>query len=98
MKRAASKHPHLVAVPDSSEDSGSMSDVPVEQSAHGTLDPDLRHRMISEAAYYLYTQRGYGDGYDMDDWLQAEAQIEQVIMYPERAMATEEASVPVEPD
>ena len=98
MKRAASKHPHLVAVPEASEDSGSMSDVPIEQSAHGTLDPDLRHRMISEAAYYMYTQRGYDDGYALDDWLQAEAEVEQLIMNPERAPATEEASAPQQPD
>ena len=98
MKRVTPKHPRPDAVPAAREDSDSMPDAPFEEGAHGVLEPDLRHRMISEAAYYLYTQRGYGDGYDMDDWLQAEAQIEQVIMYPERAMATEEASVPVEPD
>jgi hypothetical protein len=98
MKRAASKHPHLVAVPDASEDSGSVSDASVEQGAQGTLDLDLRHRMISEAAYYLYTQRGYDEGYALDDWLQAEAEVEQLIMSPERAPATEEASAPQQPD
>ena len=98
MKRAASKRPHLVAVPEPSEDSGSASDAPVELYAQGTLDPDLRHRMISEAAYYLYTQRGYDDGYALDDWLQAEAEVEQLIMNPERAPATEEASAPQQPD
>jgi hypothetical protein len=54
--------------------------------------------MISEAAYYLYTQRGYDDGYDLDDWLQAEEQIEHAIVNPERAMATEEASAPLAPE
>lgn len=98
MKRATSKRPHLVAVPEASEDSGGMSDTPFEHGAHGTLDPDLRHRMISEAAYYLYTQRGYDDGYDVDDWLQAEAQVEDMIMNPERSMTTEEASAPQEPE
>jgi len=98
MKRAASKRHHLVAVPEPSEDSGSVSDAPVEQGAHGTLDPDLRHRMINEAAYYLYTQRSYDDGYALDDWLQAEAEIEQMIMDPGRAPATEEASAPQEAD
>jgi Protein of unknown function (DUF2934) len=48
------------------------------------FDPDLRHRMISEAAYYLYAQRGYAEGYDLDDWLQAEAQVDDLIVNPER--------------
>jgi hypothetical protein len=50
--------------------------------------------MISEAAYYLYSQRGYADGYDLDDWLQAEAQIDDLIMNPERE-DTREVSAPL---
>ena len=42
--------------------------MPFEEGAHDALDPDLRHRLISEAAYYLYVERGYADGYDLDDW------------------------------
>ena len=53
-------------------------DQPFQEGAGDTLDPDLRHRMISEVAYYLYQQRGYADGYELDDWLQAEAQIDHV--------------------
>lgn len=96
MKRTTHKHPHAAPVPAASESDDVMPDTPFEEGAHGVLDPDLRHRMISEAAYYLYTQRGYDDGYDLDDWLQAEEQIEHAIVNPERAMATEEASAPVE--
>jgi hypothetical protein len=32
----------------------------------------VRHR-IAETAYELYEQRGRADGYDLDDWLKAEA-------------------------
>jgi sugar lactone lactonase YvrE len=39
--------------------------------------------------YYLYTQRSYAEGYDPDDWLQAEAQIDDLIMNPEREDTTE---------
>ena len=46
------------------------------------LSADLRHRMISEAAYHLYTQRGYREGYDLDDWLEAEAQVDHVLVQP----------------
>ena len=36
-------------------------DRPLQDGAGDALDPNLRHRMISEAAYYLYQQRGYVD-------------------------------------
>lgn len=32
----------------------------------------IRHR-IAKTAYELYEQRGRADGYDLDDWLKAEA-------------------------
>ena len=32
----------------------------------------IRHS-IAKAAYELYEQRGRADGYDLDDWLKAEA-------------------------
>jgi hypothetical protein len=84
-----SRHPRSIAV--ANEDSDVMPDMPFEEGAHDAVDPDLRHRMISEAAYYLYAQRGYEDGYDVDDWLQAEAQIDHIITNPARAAATEQA-------
>jgi len=58
-------------------------DMPFEEGVHDILDADMRHRLISEAAYYLYAQRGYEDGYDVDDWLQAEAQVDHVLLNPE---------------
>jgi hypothetical protein len=30
---------------------------------------------IARRAYELYVQRGYQDGYDVDDWLRAEAEL-----------------------
>ena len=35
-----------------------------------------RH-VIRQRAYELYEQRGKEDGYDLDDWLQAEAEVTQ---------------------
>ena len=32
--------------------------------------------MISEAAYRLYARRGYLEGFELEDWLQAEAEVE----------------------
>jgi len=65
-----------------------VAEMPFEEGAHDALGADLRHRMISEAAYHLYAERGYSDGYDLDDWLQAEAEVDHVAL---RAKETESA-------
>jgi hypothetical protein len=57
-----------------------LPDQPFAEGAGDTIDPDLRHRMISESAYHRYAERGYEDGYDLDDWLQAEADVEHVLL------------------
>jgi len=63
--------------------------MPPEGGAGAVFEPDMRHRMISEAAYYLYSQRGYANGYDVDDWLQAEAQVDDLILNPDSEDSTE---------
>ncbi|TMG83036.1 MAG: DUF2934 domain-containing protein [Betaproteobacteria bacterium] len=40
------------------------------------IDAETRHRMIREAAYRLYARRGYLEGFELDDWLQAEAEVD----------------------
>jgi hypothetical protein len=72
-------HPHSVPVL-AEEESESMPDQPFAEGAQDSVDPDLRHRMISEAAYRRYTERGYADGYDLDDWLQAEADVDHLLV------------------
>jgi len=39
------------------------------------VEPEARQRMIQEAAYYRYLERGCIDGQDLDDWLAAEADL-----------------------
>ena len=41
------------------------------------IDPEVRHRMISEAAYRRYAQRGFVEGFDLEDWLAAEAEVDR---------------------
>ena len=55
------------------------------------IDPDLRYRLISEAAYAMYVARGHQDGYHVDDWLRAEAQVDQLLMNPSVAAAAIDA-------
>ena len=45
-------------------------------ASQGGIDEETRHRMISEAAYRLYARRGYLEGFELEDWLQAEAEVE----------------------
>jgi hypothetical protein len=52
------------------EDTPEIDDTP-------DLEPEVRYRMISEAAYHRYLGRGCIDGYDVDDWLAAEADVER---------------------
>lgn len=36
-----------------------------------------RYRLIAEAAYYRAEQRGFQPGYEMDDWLAAEIEVDE---------------------
>jgi len=36
---------------------------------------ELTEEIIRQRAYELYEQRGFEDGLEMDDWLQAEAEV-----------------------
>lgn len=42
-----------------------------------TISPEERQRLIAEAAYYIAERRGFAAGCELDDWLQAEAEIER---------------------
>jgi len=76
---------HSVETADPLPNPGAVSepDQPFEEGAHDSLDPDLRHRLISEAAFDLYTRRGFVDGNDVDDWLSAEAQVDHMLLNPQ---------------
>ena len=41
-----------------------------------TIDPEWRHTMISQAAYYLSERRGFERGLELEDWLAAEKTID----------------------
>lgn len=46
------------------------------QSARSTNTAEVRQRLIAESAYYLAQQRGFQGDLAMDDWLQAEAEVD----------------------
>jgi hypothetical protein len=72
--------PHPRATPFIATDVDATPDQPFAEGMTNDVDPDLRHRMISEAAYTLYARRGYEEGYDVDDWLQAEDDVDHLLL------------------
>lgn len=47
-----------------------------------TFSPEEQHCLIAEAAYYRALKRGFTPGCEMDDWLQAEAEVNHVLHMP----------------
>jgi hypothetical protein len=59
------------------------ADAPDQPFAGGVadeLDPDLRHRLISEAAFHRQAERGYNSDYEDDDWRDAESEVDHVVL------------------
>lgn len=44
-------------------------------SAHVRLTRDELERLISEAAYFRAKKRGFEPGHELEDWIQAEAEV-----------------------
>jgi hypothetical protein len=61
-----------------SERTPSANDPQLEQIApyDASVSPEERRRMICEAAYYLAQRRGFYGGMELEDWLQAEVEID----------------------
>lgn len=49
------------------------------QSSEEIIDEELRKKIIAEKAYYLAEARGFAGGCDLDDWLVAEAEVNQLL-------------------
>ena len=65
-KPAARKAPRTAKTPTTSE-------------ARVDLSPDEMRKLVSEAAYYRAKQRGFVPGHELDDWIQAEAEVKKRI-------------------
>ena len=52
------------------------------------IDPAARHGLIAEVAYARYAARGYVTGHELDDWLQAEADVDRRLLSAEPATPT----------
>jgi len=54
--------------------------IPGEPVSQGNMGlPEEREYMIAEAAYYRAERRGFAPGSEMEDWLQAETEIDSLM-------------------
>ena len=75
--RRPSRKPPLPVAPDAGNAEAGFASRPAESVAQSRMiDPDARQMMIAEAAYFLARRRGFAPGGELQDWLDAEAQIE----------------------
>jgi len=47
--------------------------------AQERVDVDMRHAMIAQAAYFRAERRGFADGGQFDDWVEAEREITRIL-------------------
>ena len=47
----------------------------ISSNARAEMSPDELRKLVSEAAYYRAKQRGFTPGHEMEDWVQAEAEV-----------------------
>jgi hypothetical protein len=46
----------------------------------GFVDPQQRAALIARAAYFRAMNRGFDPGYELEDWLSAEAEVDAELM------------------
>jgi len=51
----------------------------IGKSASAEVTPEEKHHLISEAAYYRSERRSFIPGHELDDWLNAESEIEGML-------------------
>lgn len=49
------------------------------QAAGAKLAPEQRQQLVAQAAYFIAERRGFAPGNELEDWLQAEAEIEALL-------------------
>jgi hypothetical protein len=74
------KHPHGVPTLGMEYEADESPDQPFAQGLADELDPDLRHRLVSEAAFHRQAEGGYNSDYEDDDWRDAEGEVDHVLV------------------
>jgi len=71
-RSAATSPAGVVAEPDGSPPVARDTANEMTTEGNGNATPAPTYEQIAEAAYHRYLERGGQDGYDFDDWLDAE--------------------------
>lgn len=74
-KSTIQKRPAVAAVPSRAPQAKPEG----AQGGSASITREQRQFMICEAAYYIAEHRGFEPGHDVDDWLEAEQQIDAVL-------------------
>lgn len=59
--------------------SARVGDSDARTFAPAQMDPVKRHMLIAQAAYYRAEKRGFAAGDELKDWLEAEAEVRQLL-------------------
>lgn len=62
--------------PAASKPATAAKSAPQKSIKTNTVTPEERYRMIATAAYFRAEQRGFAGGYEMQDWISGEAEID----------------------
>jgi len=55
------------------------SDISKGSVAEKQISPERRQQMIAEAAYFRAQRRGFAPGAEAQDWLESEAEVEELL-------------------
>ena len=64
-----------VSLPDDSAKPRVIAEMTSRVATDRSTEPEMKWRMIAEAAYYCAEKRGFGPGHELDDWFQAATRI-----------------------
>jgi putative hemolysin len=75
-RRVTRKTPATAAPAAAKAKAGNLAKRMAQPAPQPVVDADTRRTMIAEAAYYCAEKRGFVPGGELQDWLEAEAQIQ----------------------
>lgn len=78
------KEPSHIASQADATESSSQPNLPSQPNSvlghsGGFIDPEQRHAMIAEAAYYRAQHRSFEPGHELEDWCVAEGEIDATL-------------------
>lgn len=79
-RKAAAAEGETGGTPAAKKPAARKKPAPVPGSGNAVqLSPEERSRYVSEAAYFIAERRGFAAGSDVEDWLQAESEIDHML-------------------